>query len=69
MGEYLPNPNEHSSRNIKTKLDLFNYATKKSERATGVNISNLASKLDLASLKAEVKDEIDIDELKAAPDN
>ena len=29
MGECLPKPNEHSSRNIKTKLDLFNYATKK----------------------------------------
>ena len=66
MGEYLPKPNEHSSRNIRTKLDLFNYATKKIERATGVNISNLVSKSDLASLKAEV-DEIDIDELKAVP--
>ena len=66
MGEYLPKPNEHSSRNIKTKLDLFNYATKKIERVTGVNISNLVSKSDLASLKAEV-DEIDIDELKAVP--
>ena len=54
MGEYLPKPNEHSSRNIKTKLDLFNYATKKIERVTGVNISNLVSKSDLASLKAEV---------------
>ena len=38
----------------------------KIERATGVNISNLVSKSDLASLKAEV-DEIDIDELKAVP--
>ena len=66
MGEYLPKPNEHSSRNIRTKLDLFNYATTKIERATGVNISNLVSKSDLASLKAEV-DEIDIDELKAVP--
>ena len=66
MGEYLPKPNEHSSRNIRTKLDLFNYATKKIERATGANISNLVSKSDLASLKAEV-DEIDIDELKAVP--
>ena len=66
MGEYLPKPNEHSSRNIRTKLDLFNYATKKIERATGVNISNLVSKSDLASLKAEV-DEIDIDERKAVP--
>ena len=36
------------------------------KRALGVDISNLAAKSDLASLKAEV-DEIDIDKLKTVP--
>ena len=46
---------------------MSNYATKADLKgATGVDTSNLAAKLDLARLKAEV-DKIDIDELKTAP--
>ena len=47
-------------------MDLFNYLTKADLKGVeGVDTSNLASKSDLASLKAEV-DEIDIEELKTS---
>ena len=46
---------------------MSNYATKVDLKgATGVDTSNLASKSDLASLKAEV-DKIDVDKLKTVP--
>ena len=50
--------------NVKVDLDLSSYSTKADlKEATKVDRSNLAAKLDLASLKAEV-DKIDIDKLK-----
>ena len=48
-------------------LKETNYATKTDlKNATGVDMSQLASKSDLASLKAEV-DKIDVDKLKTVP--
>ena len=65
MSQYFPRPYERSIRNVKVELDLSNYATKADLKgATGADISNLAVKSNLASLKAEV-DKIDIDKLKA----
>ena len=63
MGPCFPKPYERSGGNIKVELDLSNYTTKAGLKvATGVNTSNLAPKLDLASLKAQV-DKIDIDQV------
>ena len=46
---------------------MLNYATKTdSKNATGIDISKLAGKSDLASLKAEV-DKIDRDKLNTVP--
>ena len=65
--QYFPKPYEHSGGNLKVELDLFNYATKRNLKgATPADTSNLASKSDLASLKAEVH-KIDVDKLKTAP--
>ena len=48
-------------------LKETNYATKTDlKNATGVDTYQLASKSDLASLKAEV-DKIDVDKLKTVP--
>ena len=45
-------------------MDLSNYATKTNLKgARGVNISNLATKVDSTSLKAQI-DKIDIEKLK-----
>ena len=52
--------------NINVKVDLSNYATKIDlKNATGIDTSKLATKSDLASLKAEV-DKIDVDIKKCA---
>ena len=65
--QYFPKPYERSGGNLKVELDLFNYATKTNLKgATPSDTSNLASKSDLASLKAEVH-KIDVDKLKIAP--
>ena len=57
---------ERSCGNVKVELDLFNYPKKADLKGVaGVDTSNLASKSDLASLKAEV-DEIDIEELQTS---
>ena len=62
MNQCLPEPYERSGGNVKVELDLTNYI----ERAdlngvTVVDTYNLASKSNLASLKAEV------DKLKTVP--
>ena len=50
--------------NVKVELNLSSYSTKADlKETTKVDRSNLAAKLDLASLKAEV-DKIDIGKLK-----
>ena len=63
---YYP-PYISSSKNIKVKLDLSNYATKDDvKNITHVDVSSFASKTNLAALKTEV-DKIDADKLKTAP--
>ena len=63
---YYP-PYRSSSNNIKVKLDLVNYSTKTDlKNITHVDVSNFASKTNLAALKAEV-DKIDADKLKTTP--
>ena len=48
---------------------MSNYVTEADlKNATGIDTSKLATKSDLASLKAEV-DKIDVDKLKTVPDN
>ena len=60
-------PYKSSSNNIKVELDLDNYATKTDlKNVTHVDVSNFASKTNLAALKTEV-DKIDVDKLKRAP--
>ena len=63
---YYP-PYKSSSNNVKVELDLTNYATKKDlKNITHVDVSNFASKTNLAALKTEV-DKVDTDKLKTAP--
>ena len=59
-------PYKSSSNNIKVELDLTNYATKTDlKNITRVDVSSLASKINLAALKTEI-DKIDADKLKTA---
>ena len=68
MTTYYP-PYKSSSNNIKTELDLTNYATKTDlKNSTHTDVSNFASKTNLSALKAE-KDKIDVDKLKIVPDD
>ena len=54
MSEYFPKP-PSDCKNIKAKIDLTNYATKKDiNDITHVNPSNFALKTNLANLKTEV---------------
>ena len=68
MSTYYP-PYKSSSNNIKVELDLTNYATKTDlKNITHTDVSSFASKTNLSALKAEV-DKIDVDKLKAVPDD
>ena len=68
MSEYFPKPSSHGE-NIKIKIDLTNYATKKDiKNITHVNTSNFALKTNLANLKTEV-DKLDIDKLVPIPND
>ena len=68
MSEYFPKPSNHG-KNIKVKIDLTNYATKKDiENITHVDTSNFALKTNLANLKTEV-DKLDIDKLVPIPND
>ena len=68
MSNYFP-PYNNSSKNIKVELDLSNYATKDDvKNITHVDVSNYASKTNLAALKTEV-DKIDTNKLKAVPND
>ena len=63
MSQYFP-PYRNSGGDIKVKLDLRNYATKKDlKNVTHVDVSSFAN---LASLKTEF-DKIDVDKLKTVP--
>ena len=66
---YPPYKSSISSNNIKVELDLANYATKTDlKNITHVDVSSFASKTNLSALKTEV-DKIDVDKLKAVPDD
>ena len=68
MSQYFP-PYNNSIENIKIKLDLSNYATKKYIKdITHVDTSSYTLKINLANLKTEV-DKIDTDKLKTVPDD
>ena len=68
MSLYFPKPSSHNE-NIKAKIDLTNYATKKDiNDITHVDTSNFALKTSLADLKPEV-DKLDIDKLVPIPDD
>ena len=65
---YYP-PYKSSSENVKVELDLTNYATKTDlKNITHTDVSSFASKINLSALQTEV-DKIDIDKLKAVPDD
>ena len=68
MNEYFPRSRRWRFRGgIKVKLDLSNYATKTDlKNVTHVDVSSLASKTNLASLKTEV-DKLDIPKLSTVP--
>ena len=66
MSQYFPTPLS-DYKNIKVKIDLTNYATKKDiNDITHVDTSNFALKTNLANLKTEV-DKLDIDKLVPIP--
>ena len=63
MSQYFP-PYRSSGGGIKVELDLSNYVTKTDlKNVTHVDVSSVASKINLASLKTEVH-KLDIDELR-----
>ena len=67
MDGYFPKPYKPFGGDISVKLGLSNYGAKTDlEKARRVDISNLAAKSYLASLKAEV-DKIDVGKLKTVP--
>ena len=64
---YYPEFDTHIRDKVKLELDLSNYATKKAlKHATGVDTSNLATKIDFIALKAEV-DKVDVNKLLNVP--
>ena len=68
MSQYFPTPLS-DYKNIKIKIDLTNYATKKDIiDITHVDTSNFALKTNLANLKTEV-DKLDIDKLVPIPND
>ena len=67
MSQNFPKPNECFGRKVEVKLDFSNYVKKADLKgATGVDISDLATKSNLAKLEAEV-DKIDKHKLKTGP--
>ena len=66
MSQHFPTPLS-DYKNIKVKIDLTNYATRKDiNDITHVDTSNFALKTNLANLKTEV-DKLDIDKLATVP--
>ena len=63
MSEYFPEP-KSSGRRVKVELDLSNYAAKGDlKSATGIDTSDFAKKVDLATLKSN------IDKLEKVPND
>ena len=64
MSQFFPEPYKRFCRNVKVELDLSNYATKVDmKRATGIDRSTLASKINLVSLRTKVVN-LDVDKSK-----
>ena len=68
MSQYLPPYTTSKSGNIKTELDLSNYATKSDLKNISVDTSNLATETNLNDLKTKV-DKLDIDKLVPIPND
>ena len=51
---HYPEPDSHIRDKVKVILDSSNYASKKTDHATGINTSGLDAKKDFIALKAEV---------------
>ena len=67
ISEYFPKPYEDFVGKVNIELDLPNYEKEAVLKGpTSVNTYDLAAKLDLASLKAEVN-KIDINKLNTVP--
>ena len=61
MSQYFPKPYESFEGDINIKVDLSNYARKTDlKKATGIDMSDLALKSNLAKLTADVY-KIDVD--------
>ena len=68
MSQHFPTPLS-DYKNVKVKIDLTNYATKKDiNDITHVDTSNFALKTNLANLKTEV-DKLNIDKLVPVPND
>ena len=68
MSQYFP-PYKSFRESIRVNLNLSNYATKTDLRnITHIDVSNFASRTNLASLKTEV-DKLDIDKLTPVRDD
>ena len=66
MSQYFP-PYRSFGRNIKVELALSSYATKTDlKNVTHLDVSCLASKANLSTLRTEV-DKINVDKLKTIP--
>ena len=64
MSQYFPKLCKSFGGNVEVELDLFSYATKVDlKNGVGVDTSKLATKSDLASLKAK----IDVNKLNTDP--
>ena len=69
MSQYFSKPCEPFGGDINVKVDFSNYATKTDvKNVTHVDVSSIALKSNLASLKAEV-DKLDIDRLTPVPND
>lgn len=68
MIQYFPEPYERSTGNVKTELDLSNYATKTNLKGrTVIDTSIVTSKTDVTEQKAEIY-QLDVDKLKTVTD-
>ena len=68
MSQYFPKPFISFGGNINVKVDLSNYAKKKTDlkNVTHIDTSSFALKTNSASLKTEI-DKLDIDKLAPVP--
>ena len=67
MSQYFSEPYDNSDGNVKVAVDISYYSTKTDlQGAAGIDISMLALKTDLVSLKPKV-DKLDVDKLKTVP--